>query len=105
MLTLEGRYKARGLRVVSVTKDGEDEDGKKEVAEKAREEKMTYPCFLDVDGTWSEKAEMSAIPVFMVLDRDGKTAYKHTGKLSEGTESFEAMKGAIEKALECKVAN
>lgn len=105
MLTLEGRYKARGLRVVSVTKDGEDEDGKKEVAEKAREEKMTYPCFLDVDGTWSEKAEMSAIPVFMVLDRDGKTAYKHTGKLSEGTESFEAMKGAIEKALERKVAN
>lgn len=105
MLTLEGRYEARGLRVVSVTKDGEDEDDRKHVAETAKEEKMTYPCFLDVDGSWSESAEMAGIPVFVVLDREGKTAYRHAGKLSEGTDSFEAMKGAIEKALDRKVAN
>jgi predicted transcriptional regulator len=90
---------------VSVTKDGEDEEAKKHVAETAREEKMTYPCFLDVDGAWSEKSEMAAIPVFMIVDRQGKVAYKHSGKLAEGTDSFEAMRSAIDKALERKVAN
>lgn len=105
MLALEGRYEARGLRVVSVTKDGEDEDDRKHVAETAREEKMSYPCFLDVDGAWSEKAEVGGIPAFVVVDRDGKVAYKHSGKLSENTEGFEKMRGAIEKALERKVAN
>jgi hypothetical protein len=105
VIALEGRYEARGLRVVSVTKDGDDDDSRKEVAETAREEKMTYPCFLDTDGMWSQKADVGGIPAFLVVDREGRLAYKHSGKLTEGTEAFEKMRGAIEKALDRKVAN
>jgi hypothetical protein len=99
VLELERRYSARGLRVISVTEDGEDEARRKHVAETAREEKMTYPCFLDVDGTWSDSAEMASIPVFVVVGRDGRMVYKHSGKLSEGSEALAEMSRAIDKAL------
>jgi hypothetical protein len=99
VLELGGRYEARGLRVVSVTKHGGDEEDRKLVAETARNEKMTYPCFLDTDGAWSKLTGLSLVPVFLVVDRDGRVAYRHWGKLALGTGGFDQMRDAIELAL------
>jgi hypothetical protein len=100
VLALAGRFGARGLRVVSVTKHGDDDAERAEVAAVAHEEKMTYPCFLDVGGGWSDSAGIGHIPAFVVLDRDGRLVYRHGGKLSVGTPDFEALTRAIERALE-----
>ena len=99
MLELGGRYEARGLRVVSVTKHGGDEEDRKLVAETAHEEKMTYPCFLDTDGAWSKLAGLSLVPVFLVVDREGRVAYRHWGKLAQGTRDFDQMREVIEASL------
>jgi hypothetical protein len=97
---LAGRYGARGLRVVSVTNHGDDDAERAEVAAAAKEEKMTYPCFLDVGGGWSEGAGIGHIPAFVVIDRSGRLVYRHGGKLSEGTSDFDALTRAIERAIE-----
>jgi hypothetical protein len=100
VLALAGRYGTRGLRVVSVTKHGEDDAERTHVASVAKEEKMTYPCFLDVGGGWSTQAGIGHIPAFVVLDRGGRLVYRHGGKLVEGSAEFEALTRAIERALE-----
>jgi hypothetical protein len=99
VLELAGRFGARGLRVVSVTTHGEDDAERMLVASVAKEEKMTYPCFLDVDGGWSKRAGIGHIPAFVVLDREGRLAYRHGGKLIQGTADFDALVHAIETAL------
>jgi hypothetical protein len=99
VLALAGRYGARGLRVVSVTKHGEDDAERAEVASVAKDEKMTYPCFLDVGGGWSEQAGTGHIPAFLVVDRKGRLVYRHGGKLVQGTADFEALVKAIDQAL------
>jgi hypothetical protein len=105
VLELGGRYEARGLRVVSVTKHGGDEEDRKLVAETASKEKMTYPCFLDADGAWSKLAGLNLVPVFLVVDREGRVAYRHWGKLAQGTGGFDQMRDAIELALARSVPN
>jgi hypothetical protein len=92
---LEGRYKARGLRVVSVTK----EDDRAEVEATAKEHGMDYPGFLDIDSAWSRASGVQAIPAFIVIDKSGKLAYRHAGKLTEDSDSFRKMAGVVEQAL------
>ena len=99
MLALDRRFKARGLRVIGVTKDGEDEDERKHVAETATEEKMTYPSFLDVDGAWSKSSALGMPPAFLVVGKNGRLVYRFSGKLLEGTPEYDALAAAIERAL------
>ena len=99
MLALERRFGARGLRVVGVTKDGEDEAERNHVAETAKEEKMTYPSFLDIDGSWTSGSKLGMAPSFLVVGKNGKMLYRASGKLVEGTPAFEELARAIERAL------
>lgn len=99
MLSLAQRFGARGLRVVGVTKSGEDNEEKASVFEAAQEEKMTYPTLLDPTGAWWDAAEVGVAPTFLVFGKDGRLAYRHTGKLMEGTDGFAALTSAIEEAL------
>jgi hypothetical protein len=99
VLELQRRFGARGLRVVSVTKHGEDAEEKKAVAETARAEHMTYPCFLDIGGGWSDQAGLGINPMFLVVGRDGKLAYRFGGKLLTGTDDYAALEKAVEAAL------
>jgi hypothetical protein len=92
---LEGRYRTRGLRVVSVTR----EDDRSEVAEAARQHEMDYPAFLDVDSSWSGATGLRLIPAFVVLDRSGRLAYRYVGRLAEGTRAFDEMAAVISEAL------
>lgn len=96
---LERRFGTRGLRVVSVTKHGEDAKEREEVERVAKEHGMHYPAFLDVDGAWSRASGLGNVPSFLVVGRDGRAAYRFAGKLTEGTPDFEALASAIEKQL------
>jgi hypothetical protein len=103
VLSLAGRLGTRGLRVVSVTSAGEDDEERRSVTAAVHEEKMTYPCYLDTDGAWAERADVHGIPVFLVVDRAGKLAYRHAGKLSEGTPAFDRLRDAVERTLTQKL--
>jgi hypothetical protein len=92
---LEGRYRARGLRVVSVTR----EDDRLSVETATKEHGMTYPGFLDIEGAWSRTAGLRAIPAFLVIDKAGRLAYLHRGKLTADSDGFERMTAIIEQAL------
>ena len=98
--TLAQRFGTRGLRVIGVTKSGENAEEKASVVEAVEDEKMTYPTLLDPEGVWWDAAEVGLAPTFLIVGKDGRLVYRHTGKLSEGTPGFAAMVAAIEQALE-----
>lgn len=99
MLGLEQRFSARGLRVVSVTRTGEDDEERKSVADAAKELHMEYPCFIDPNEEWTAKAGIKGIPLFLVIGKNGKLVYRHAGKLEQGTAQFDAMAAAVERAV------
>jgi len=101
VLALEGRFGARGLRVIGVSATDPDlaADEKKSTLEAAREEKMTYPTYLDENGAWSKTAEVTAIPAFLVVSPAGKILFRHRGKLTEGSPAYTEMAKTIEGAL------
>ena len=98
---MEGRFKARGLRVVAVAPYDEepDEDERAALAEAAVEEKMTYPTFLDVGGGWSEALHLDEIPAFAVVDRSGHVVLQIHAALTEGSDGQKKVNAAIEQAL------
>lgn len=100
-MSLKGRYEARGLRVVSVSSyDGDDPEEPKHIAETAREEHMTYPCFLDKGAAWQHQAGTDgSIPYFFVIGRDGRIAWKHHGRIGSGSPEAAEGAAAIERAL------
>jgi hypothetical protein len=65
----------------------------------AKEHGMDYPGFLDGDGTWSRTASVRLIPAFVVLDKNGKLAYRHSGKLTPDSDAFRGMASVVEAAL------
>jgi hypothetical protein len=101
VLALKGRFEARGLRVMSAHEVDEDEvAAERPVVEKAaEEEKMTYPCLLDAGGKWQKSAGIEGLPSFLVVNRDGKIVHKFKGKLTEGSDEFNKLAGAIEQAI------
>jgi thiol-disulfide isomerase/thioredoxin len=100
VLALKSRYGARGLRVVSVTAF-DDAPGEREiVAASAREAHMTYPCFLDKGSVWQHAVGTSGmIPMFLIVDRNGRLAFSGKGLLLQGTPAFDSLAAAIERAL------
>jgi thiol-disulfide isomerase/thioredoxin len=100
VLALKSRYGARGVRFVSVAAF-DDAPGERQLLEAiAREEHMTYPCFLDKGSVWQHAAGTSGvIPLFMIVDRGGRIAEIQKGSLLLGTPSFDHLVGAIERAL------
>jgi hypothetical protein len=100
VLALKGRYGARGLRVVSVTAFEDEPGERKLIADTAREEHMTYPCFLDKGSVWQQAAGTSGeIPLFLIVDRSGRLAFRQKGLLRQGTPEFDQLAAAIERAL------
>ena len=84
---------------MSTTREDADQESRQRVADVAREEGMNYPCFLDVDSSWSKQANVRAIPAFIVVDRRGKLAYRHVGKLTQDSDDFAALERTIDQAL------
>lgn len=101
VLALKARYEPRGLRVVSVSNfEGDSPNEAKEIADAAREEHMSYPCYLDKGAAWQKKVGTTGeIPYFFVVGRDGRLAFKHLGRLGEGAPETAEVSSAIERAL------
>jgi hypothetical protein len=96
---LERRFKDRGLRLIGVTGSGETEQEKADVERVAKEHHMTSPTFLDIDGSFAQASGLGHNPSFLIVGRDGKTVFRFAGKLVEGSEGFDQLAQAIERAL------
>ena len=96
---LERRYGARGLRVVGVTRYGEDAKEQERVASTIREHGLSGPTFLDPEGKWSEASGLGHAPSFLVIGKDGKAVFRYSGKLTEGSPDFDELAKAVEAAL------
>ena len=99
MLELEGRYKARGLRVIGVSRVEDVAKDNAEVAKTATEHKMVYPSFLDVDDAWTKQAGINKAPSFVVLDKQGRVVASHKGRLMSGSDEYKRLAAAVEKTL------
>jgi hypothetical protein len=91
------RNATRGLRVVGVTKHGEDAEEKAQVEKVARDHGMTAPTFLDLTGAWTKAADVRLEPTFLLLDRQGRLAYRHAGKLTMDSDAFAKMPASLDK--------
>ncbi len=91
MHALEERHTARGLRVISVTKHGKNEVERARIEEVARNHGMTSPSYLDVDKSWSKAAGLLMNPSFILLDREGRVAYRSTGQLERDDHAWLEM--------------
>lgn len=101
MLALEGRFRTRGLRVVSTSPTpGDDAAERAAITEAARDENMSYPCFLDEGSAWARQLGLQVRPSFAVIGRDGRVVYHFAGLLTEGTPEYAAMESAIDQALQ-----
>ena len=100
ILALQSRYGARGLRIISVAAF-DDAPGERQIlADLAREERMTYPCFLDLGSVWQHAAGTSGvIPMVLLADRQGVLTSQEKGLLLQGTPVFDRLAAAIERAL------
>ena len=94
---MEERNATRGLRVVAITKHGDDAKEKAEVENVARDHGMKAPSYIDASGEWCKSANVLLEPTFLLLDRSGRLAYRHAGKLAIDDEAFTKMSAMIEK--------
>lgn len=58
---------------------------------------MTAPTYLDVDGRWSKEADVRLAPAFLLLDREGRLAYRYAGKLTVDSAAYQEMAAIAEK--------
>jgi len=100
---LERRFDGRGLRLIGVTKSGQTEEERADVERTAKEHHMTSPTFLDVDGSFSKASGLGNNPAYLVIGKDGRSLYRAAGKLTEGTDEFERLAQAIERALSSEI--
>jgi len=79
-MEFQNKYKEGGLSVVGVSMD---EDGWKSVKPFLEEKKVNYPVVI---GDWdlAKLFGITALPVTLLIDRDGKIADLHAGMVDRG---------------------
>lgn len=80
---------------MSVTRDR----NRQRVETTAKQHGMHYPSFLDEESNWQRSAQIRGLPSFLVIDKAGRVAFLHRGKLVDGSDTFEQMARVIEQAL------
>jgi len=78
-MEFQNKYKASGLSVLGVSMD---EDGWKSVKPFLEEKKVNYPVVI---GDWdlAKLFDITALPVTLLIDRDGKVADLHAGMVDK----------------------
>jgi len=79
-MEFQNKYRGGGLSVVGVSMD---EDGWKSVKPFLEEKKVNYPVVI---GDWdlAKLFGITALPVTLLIDRDGKIADLHAGMVDRG---------------------
>jgi peroxiredoxin len=95
-MDFQKKYKKIGLAVVGVSMD---EDGWKLVKPFLKEKKVNYPIVI---GDWdlASRFGITALPVTLLIDRDGKIADLHTGMVDK-----DAFEGEIKVLLQDSAKN
>ena len=81
-----------GFEVVAISVDVHRDD----VERFLRSEQLPFTVLLDPDGTVPQKIGIQVMPTMVLLGRDGKIAYVHTGFVSSDEEQIAAE---VDKAL------
>ncbi len=96
---LEERHHTRGLRVIGVTRTGyQDDEERSWTLETAKKHGMTAPSFIDdPNGTWAKQANITPMPGFLLIDPEGRVAYRYAGKLVQDSSAFAEMSALVDK--------
>jgi cytochrome c biogenesis protein CcmG/thiol:disulfide interchange protein DsbE len=97
------KYKDKGLSVIGVSMDQEWKPVKAFVEEK----KVNYPIVIDNEGL-GQKYGLNAMPMTLLIDRNGKIAASYTGVVDKGrceSELRALLEESAEKVLGNKVEN
>ena len=84
---LKDKYVDKDIQIVSISKDSPRSLAK--VKSFIRSHKYDFVYLLDPDGEASSQLLVSNIPYTMVVDRDGKVVYTHTGYRKGDEEQLE----------------
>ena len=86
---------------MGTTNYGDDPDGagRRTIGDTARAHGMTYPTYLDRRAAWARRTGLHVRPAFLLIDRQGRVAYRFVGPLEVRTPSFDALAAEIERAL------
>ena len=57
---------------------------------------MTAPSLVAASA-WCKSADVMLEPTFLLLDKEGKLAYRHNGKLAVDDDAFKEMSALVEK--------
>ena len=79
----QNRYKDRGLSAIGVSMD---DDGWKSVRPFLQQNKLNYPVVIGNQGL-AKQYGVDALPVTLLVDRDGKIVHSHAGMVDKS--SFE----------------
>ena len=92
MEALYNRYKEKGFEILAVN----CMEGEKEVIAFMKDNGLSFPAALDVEGKVGAAYGIQAIPTTFILDRDGKIIVRLVGSIDWNTEKIHA---AIESLL------
>jgi peroxiredoxin len=86
------RYSEKGLVVVAVNLDKEHALA----AGFLREFRPRFPIVFDAEGKLAQKYKITSMPYSLLIDRDGKTRYVHTGF---GTDNRAVLEDELRQVL------
>jgi thiol-disulfide isomerase/thioredoxin len=92
---LESAHEAHGLRVIGVTRFGKNDFERERISSVAKKHDFHAPTFLDFERSWTEAGNMAMNPTFVLLDKEGRVAFRSVGQLTEGDDDFAAMSKLI----------
>jgi peroxiredoxin len=75
-IEFQARYQSRGFMVIGVSMD---DDGWKSVKPYLKEKKVNYPIVVGNEDLARQYGGVEALPLTMLIDRDGKIAASYTG--------------------------
>ena len=91
---LHQRYDDRGLRVVGVTVD--NRGAEQQIRQFIERFGMTYDIWWDADGRVIDEFGAAGVPLTVLLDRDGRVAWRHLGAF---TADNAALRAAVRSTL------
>ncbi len=95
-MDFESKYNDKGLTAIGVAMD---DDGWKKVRPFVDAKKMNYPVVLG-NATLAKQYGVTALPVTLLIDRDGKIVSSHTGLVNK-----EAFEKKIQSLLQDSLGN
>lgn len=91
---LHEQHRSRKFRVVGISVD--EKDFEEDVKKYVEKEKVQFPIVLDPEGRIANLFRASVLPTSVLLDREGKIIWIHTGLIEPGNPS---LAEALGKAL------